>query len=928
MKKIIAALLIVFALFVAGAGSLVFLVLYKRSSTPLRTANNGKPAAPLPKDALVLTVSEGAEVSAPFQIHDEAGAVGGTAAFMPKGSRTEEKKGRVIFNVKSETAGTFQAFVHAKWRDTCSNSCALKVNQGDEFTAGNDDVFSVWHWVSAGKHKLNAGANAISIVEREDGIYIDQILFTQKEGYIPSGAIGTAGVTREVRRFADTFLRSPGHGNEGWDFEGKGKFEVAFSFDPNRIPNQYALTGNAANGPCYATVKGAPWYGCKVSFSFQPTTEGVYGAALDGTEGGVFAGFEFKDGAAFARIDGAGASISEPLKDALRLKQWHRVVIERWAWITRIFLDGKMVASSDKIKPKSGKAGLCVTRGTAVFDDFEIEETPWLADDGGEFKIDWSMDADSKWFRENDEAGALLRGESGTIKAGLGGIPLEEIFLDKANQLPVPAVDAPGLVTDKASLRLPPLADGSCTHASLSAAANGSAIRRIALRFGRRAPDVFSIGPYTFTHARIEDPSDYLDFTREEYEAMARSSERDKLERQAKTKPVLGYGGAEEESPWLFMGGNFSLNLREGCLSGRGTASRIRHAQEIASDMETRLKVRITEQSAAELELYSGAEPGVRVQFVAAVPAAAKSKLPPLPPEAALQLEVQPDGKWHEVTLRVDGSKLTAKLDRNAARDVDIHRPEGDRIYLKMLRGTADFDDIEFVAQRVTDKSVLYAFNQAEPDWWREPAEAWIDHGGIACVLASSWVSMVAPTSQAMMWHKKNFGPDVMVAYNVEENTEWYGWDKPHSHTHFTFDNVETVLASATNPAECYRLVVNAEQHSATLLLRNGVEVARTRQDGKFPMRFVGSHMPFFPRTNRFSLVKRGGVIQGIVNGVKVIEYNDPQPLAVSRVGLGGFQTRVNFSHVEIRDLTAEVQPKTSSRVENSNANFATSERR
>ena len=40
-------------------------------------------------------------------------------------------------------AGSYSAWVHAKWRDSCSNSCCLKTGNGAEATAGNDDVFNV-----------------------------------------------------------------------------------------------------------------------------------------------------------------------------------------------------------------------------------------------------------------------------------------------------------------------------------------------------------------------------------------------------------------------------------------------------------------------------------------------------------------------------------------------------------------------------------------------------------------------------------------------------------------------------------------------------------------------------------------------------------------------------------------------------------------
>lgn len=37
--------------------------------------------------------------------------------------------------------------------------------------------------------------------------------------------------------------------------------------------------------------------------------------------------------------------------------------------------------------------------------------------------------------------------------------------------------------------------------------------------------------------------------------------------------------------------------------------------------------------------------------------------------------------------------------------------------------------------------------------------------------------------------------------------------------------------------------------------------------------------------------------------GTKVLEYEDPDPITVERIGLGGYDSRMNFSHVEIRTL-------------------------
>jgi hypothetical protein len=100
-----------------------------------------------------------------------------------------------------------------------------------------------------------------------------------------------------------------------------------------------------------------------------------------------------------------------------------------------------------------------------------------------------------------------------------------------------------------------------------------------------------------------------------------------------------------------------------------------------------------------------------------------------------------------------------------------------------------------------------------------------------------------------------------------------------------------------------YRVELNAQKHSAMVLYRNGEEVARVAQRGSFPMRYRGGHAPYAPRRNRISVLKRGGQLAVIVNSRPVLQFTDPEPLKVGRVGIGGYDTRVNFTHVEIRGL-------------------------
>ena len=72
-------------------------------------------------------------------------------------------------------------------------------------------------------------------------------------------AIFIADVVGYSRLFADDFSRSPGHGLLAWD--PAGEWQIGFSYDPNRVANQYGLVGRALDQPAVAIAKGPPWGG-------------------------------------------------------------------------------------------------------------------------------------------------------------------------------------------------------------------------------------------------------------------------------------------------------------------------------------------------------------------------------------------------------------------------------------------------------------------------------------------------------------------------------------------------------------------------------------------------------------------------------------------------------------------------------------------
>jgi hypothetical protein len=828
---------------------------------PLRAPS--EPPREAPEGAVVRNAADAVRVRAAFRLQPDAAAPGGAILVLPEGAGTDARAGRAELEVEIPAAGRYHAWARVRWRDACGNSVSLRVDDGPHRSVGGDDVFNVWHWVKAGECSLATGAHRVTLLEREDGVALAQLLLTRDPLYRPSGPIRTGAVARGIRRFGDRFDRSPGHGLGRWEVV-SGQWEHTFSLDPNRIPNQYSLVGKATGGRALALVEGPPWVGCRLAFSVRPLGPGRFGCVVDRAgERELPVLIELEEAGARLRV---GARPPTELGDRVRPGQWHRIEVERWAWRLRVAVDGEAVFEASDLAARSGRPGLIVAAGAAVFDDVDVDEVPWTADDGGTLRIAWRPAEGARWYRRRSDG--VLVGKAGSITSPDIGLPICDRLL-QGDGISAETVESGRAVRFFAS-------------------EDPAWIDRVALAYGGRRTEPFRIGPYHFTERRIEDPSDYLDFTDEEWRKIQQSPDRDKLRRRKKYVPLVGAGA---HCIWSRRAGRW--RLRDGELWGRGPDASLRYAQEIVSDLEVRLRVRLArEAGAAELLLYD-AERAVRVRLSRGEERAEMRN--------GCRLRV-PDGAWHRLRVAVRGRTLEAALDDGTATCATVIRGDGGGVLLTVPDGSAGFDDIEFAVPRRSARGVFSTFDRRETGWWREGGR-WMDHGGMACVLASHWVSLIAPEGGGALWHKRPFGSDVLVAFNIEENSEWFGWSQRPSHAHYPYDNVRVVLGMEPDVESGYRLELNSRDRTATVLYRNDKEVASVAQDADFPIRYVGGHAPYRPRKNRITLVKRGWLLRAMVNGEEVLRYEDPQPLPVRRVGIGGYRTRVNFSHIELRSL-------------------------
>jgi hypothetical protein len=548
------------------------------------------------------------------------------------------------------------------------------------------------------------------------------------------------------------------------------------------------------------------------------------------------------------------------------------------------------------MNPAAGTVAFFVRSGAAVFDDAVAVEIPWQSEGGDTPGMPWLVDHGAQWDRIRGAQGGGLAGRYGKIRTGIGGLPVRAVLIEDNNSA-VCHVNGAALVEKSGGVdgRLLDVAAvwGAADVVSIAPGSTGRAwIRRMAVAYGATAPEVYVDGPHHFTSQMIEDQSDYLDFTPEEYRQTVAPGDAGKLRREMRTFPVVGR--RTDGSVWAIKDGRWLVN--DGALIGTAPGT-LQYWRDTYVSMEMRARVSLAPPiSTASVDFFAGMGAGLRAHLGPALGGVTASDT------NVLALIFPADGVFHDVRVRVDGDRFEGAVDGTTPVLAKASRASNGAIQLAAISGNVRFDDIRFIVPRAGKGEFFYAFDRRETDWWREGG-AWIDHGGIACVLASHWISLVAPAGRGVLWNKRTFAPDLLVATTIEENSEWFGWRASPSHIHHPYDNICILLASETSWDAGYRLEVNSRNHATTVLYRAGKEVLTVPQDETFPMRYQNRHQAYEPRRNQVTLMRAGALIRAFVNGVLVLTYDDPTPLRVTRVGLGGYDTHVNFSRVEIRQL-------------------------
>jgi len=157
-------------------------------------------------DTLCFEAESAHEIILPFKITQASedtcktnktllkGASGNAYLEIPEGTgakKDKDKTGVATFTFEITHPGDYMLWCRVWWADECGNSVMVSIDNAKPFTLGQDTTYRTWHWikpeVKLSQLHLEKGQHTLKLLEREDGIAIDQILLTSDMGYVPVG---------------------------------------------------------------------------------------------------------------------------------------------------------------------------------------------------------------------------------------------------------------------------------------------------------------------------------------------------------------------------------------------------------------------------------------------------------------------------------------------------------------------------------------------------------------------------------------------------------------------------------------------------------------------------------------------------------------------------------------------------------------------
>jgi len=109
------------------------------------------------------------------------------------GKTPKVKAGTAKIMVEIPDDGAYTFWLRAYWEGECSNTILVQIDNQPPFLVGADATYHAWHWVKYPVSKMTPpptitrGAHLLTIIHREDGVRLDQLLLTSSPRYVPVG---------------------------------------------------------------------------------------------------------------------------------------------------------------------------------------------------------------------------------------------------------------------------------------------------------------------------------------------------------------------------------------------------------------------------------------------------------------------------------------------------------------------------------------------------------------------------------------------------------------------------------------------------------------------------------------------------------------------------------------------------------------------
>ncbi|NOY81988.1 MAG: hypothetical protein GXP31_13405 [Kiritimatiellaeota bacterium] len=168
-----------------------------QTAPPAATSNAGGSAEFAPDQSFfkVVDASEAKEFTPPVVKDKDPRAAEGTILRIPddtgkppEGADPDMKFGGMRFEVDIPRNMTCAVWMRVFWEGSCGNSIYYRHTDGTTLAVGNDGTYDIWHWLKVPKSfRFKKGRNTFYVLNREDGVRLDQIVITGDLEYVPQG---------------------------------------------------------------------------------------------------------------------------------------------------------------------------------------------------------------------------------------------------------------------------------------------------------------------------------------------------------------------------------------------------------------------------------------------------------------------------------------------------------------------------------------------------------------------------------------------------------------------------------------------------------------------------------------------------------------------------------------------------------------------